>query len=197
MNSPVINGYQNKESWNLEIGGRSPCNLKTEMVINASGFNSINVAKKLGVSIDLDSLFFIGHYYQYNGKNPFNHLIYPVPDIFGLGIHTSLDLSGKIRFGPDAELIQEYKYSFNDSEERRRSFIQSISTYFPKFNPDLMTPDFVGIRTRSEMNHNDADFSILFEEDHGLSGLVNLANIESPGLTSSLAIANYVSKRLL
>jgi L-2-hydroxyglutarate oxidase LhgO len=197
MDAPIIDGFQDRDSWKLEIGGRSPCLLKADLIINAAGFNSLALSRKLGVKIDQKTLFFIGHYYQYNGANPFNHLIYPLPDKYGLGIHTSLDLSGKIRFGPDAELIEEYKYIFNDSAERREDFSKSISQYFPNFDPKLMAPDFVGIRTRSEMNHHDSDFSILFDDDHGLKSLVNLTNIESPGLTSSLSIANFISKRLL
>ena len=137
-----------------------------------------------------------GHYYKYHGKNPFKHLIYPVPEKHGLGVHTSSDIQNSLRFGPDAEVVKEPNYFFESSKERRRKFIESISKYFNGFDSDLLGDDFCGIRARIGKSHKESDFSILTKDDHGIEGLINIAGIESPGLTSSLSIAKYVSRRL-
>jgi len=194
--SPVIDGKYHGGKWILEIKGTPSYSLTSDLVINAAGFNSINLAKKFGV-LDLPKPIYVkGHYYKYNGKNPFNHLIYPVPEEQGLGVHTSTDMSNTLRFGPDAEIIGSPNYIFDNSQKRAQAFIDSISKYFKDFNSELLVEDFCGVRVRLGETHNTSDFSIQFPENHGYDGLINLAGIESPGLTSSLAIAKYVAQRL-
>jgi len=194
--SPVINGVQSGKRWNLEIGGLSPCIVHCDLVINAAGFNAIKLAQKFGIKDLPDPIFVKGHYYKYHAKNPFKHLIYPLPHKHGLGIHTSTDMANTLRFGPDAEIIKKPNYMFSSNKKRAEKFSESISIYFRGFNQDLLEQDFCGVRVRLKEDHNSSDFSILFPEHHGLDGLVNLAGIESPGLTASLALANYVADRL-
>ncbi len=194
--SRVIDGKYHGGKWILQIKGASSYSLTSKLVINAAGFNSIDLAKKFGV-LDLPkSIYVKGHYYKYNGKNPFSHLIYPVPEQQGLGIHTSTDMSNLLRFGPDAEIIDSPNYIFDNSQKRATAFIDSISKYFKDFNSELLVEDFCGVRVRLGETHNTSDFSIKFPENHGYDGLINLAGIESPGLTSSLAIAKYIVERL-
>ena len=194
--SKVLNGEHTGRYWQLEVEDEDRYVINSDVVINASGYNSIELAKKLGLS-DLPKMTYVkGHYYKYHGKNPFKHLIYPVPEKHGLGVHTSSDIQNSLRFGPDAEVVDEPNYIFQSSTERKLKFIESISKYFDGFKSDLLAEDFCGIRARIGQSHKGSDFSILLSEDHGIEGLVNIAGIESPGLPSSLAIAKYVSERL-
>ena len=170
-----------------------------DYLINAAGIFASDVANTIE---DLDKKYVPktylakGNYFSLNKKLPITHLIYPVPEKHGLGVHTSSDIENSLRFGPDAEVVEEPNYIFDSSEERRSRFIESISKYFKGFDSELLGEDFCGIRARIGNSHKGSDFSILFREDHGIEGLINIAGIESPGLTASLAIARYVSMKL-
>ena len=188
----VINGQYNGNKWELEIGGQDAYVINSEIIINASGYNSLDLAKKFGLNNLPETTYIKGHYYKYHGSNPFNYLIYPLPEKHGLGVHTSSDVEKSLRFGPDAEVVDEPDYYFDATEERFSRFIESIGKYFKGFDSALLKEDFCGIRTRIGATHKSSDFSILFEKDHGLEGFVNVAGIESPGLTSSLSLAKYV-----
>lgn len=191
-NAPFIKGKRNMNRWRIEIGGLSPCYVDCDYLINATGFNSINIGRQLGISDLKDPYYVLGHYYSYSGSSPFNRLIYPIPTAGGLGIHSTMDLYGKTRFGPDSELIEKYDYKFLDSNNRKKKFNDSIKKYFPKFNLEKLMPDYTGIRTRLAIKHSEADFSILSPKEHNIDGLINIAGYESPGLTASLAMARYV-----
>ena len=179
--------------WELTIEDENPFLIKTEILINAAGLESYNLAKKLGVKRLPKARFFIGHYYKYNGNNPFKRLIYPVPDESGLGIHSTSDLEGRLRFGPDAQEITDISYKFRDPDKRREIFMNSIKKYFINLKIENLQPDYTGIRIRLGETHFESDFLIRKESDKHLDGLINLIGIESPGLTSSLAIAKHVS----
>ncbi len=194
--SPVKDAAKEDKKWKIKVGGESPFEINSKILINSSGYNSVDLARQFGVK-SIPSLTFVkGHYYKYHGKNPFSHLIYPLPEKNGLGIHTSTDTANTLRFGPDAELIKKPDYIFNHSHERLLNFTESIKKYFEGFQEDLLHEDFCGVRARLGSSHNEADFSILFEENHGIHGLINLSGIESPGLTSALSIAKYVCKKI-
>lgn len=140
-----------------------------------------------------------GHYFSYQGKSPFSHLIYPIPDQnhSGLGIHATLDLSGQVRFGPDTDYIEKVDYSFShtNADVLKEKFSQSIKRYFPALDPQKLQPSYTGIRPKlSAANTPARDFMIQGQEAHGVTGLVNLLGMESPGLTASLAIADHVSE---
>jgi len=196
ISSPVSSGRHNGNEWELTINGDNSYIIHSDIVINASGSNSIDLAKRFGV-INLPQITYIkGHYYKYQGKNPFNRLIYPLPEKHGLGVHTSSDMENSLRFGPDAEVVSKIDYHFDSSKERFSKFTNSISKYFKGFDSSLLKEDFCGIRSRIGNTHESSDFSVLFERDHGITGLVNIAGIESPGLTSSLSIAKYVAEEL-
>jgi len=194
--SSVNDGYYNSNNWVLEVGGDDSYLINCDFVINASGYNSLDLAKKFGLDDLPENTFIKGHYYKYNGSNPFRHLIYPLPEKHGLGVHTSSDMQNSLRFGPDAQIVTDIGYYFDASEERFTNFSRSISKYFNGFDSALLQEDFCGIRTRIGSSHTTSDFSVLFSRDHGFEGFVNIAGIESPGLTSSLAIAKYVSEGL-
>ena len=136
-----------------------------------------------------------GHYFSYQGKSPFKQLIYPIPRDNGLGIHASLDMGGQLKFGPDTQYIEELNYDF--PEKLQEEFIKQISAYFPTVTIDKLQPAYTGIRPKLQgANDPFKDFVIQTSQEHQLNGLINLFGIDSPGLTSSLAIADYVAEKL-
>ena len=196
IDSPVLNGVFNGTSWDLDVGGSSNCIINCGLVINSAGFNAQMIATKFGLENVPSPVYVKGHYYKLLGKSPFNHLIYPIPNKFGLGIHTSLDMSNNLKFGPDAEVIDSPDYRFMGNAQRKEKFITSIASYLNDINIDLIQEDYCGVRVRLDPDHHLSDFDIQYPSDHGMTGLVNLFGIESPGLTSSLAIADTVSKKI-
>lgn len=139
-----------------------------------------------------------GYYYTLSGPAPFKHLIYPVPVEGGLGTHLTLDLQGRARFGPDVEWIDDLDYSFHDAEgTRRNSFESAVRRYWPDLKAGALEPGYTGIRPKISGKGQPArDFEIHGPETHGISGLVALYGIESPGLTAALAIGPYVASLL-
>jgi L-2-hydroxyglutarate oxidase LhgO len=136
-----------------------------------------------------------GHYFAYQSKSPFKHLVYPLPVDGGLGIHATNDLGGSVRFGPDVEWVDDIDYSFDDSRLER--FAASIRCYYPGLDSSRLVPAYTGIRPKlTGPGDVSADFVIESESEHGVRGLINLYGIESPGLTSSLAIGDYVNAKL-
>jgi len=132
-----------------------------------------------------------GHYFAYQGKSPFRHLVYPLPSGGGLGTHATNDLSGAARFGPDVTWVDCIDYEFDES--RKPAFVAAIKSYFPGLDKDKLTPAYTGIRPKLVGPGGAfADFIIQGEADHGVCGLVNLFGMESPGLTASLAVGEYV-----
>ncbi len=138
-----------------------------------------------------------GHYFYLSGKAPFRHLIYPAPSGAWLGIHLTLDMAGAARFGPDHVRVPGVDYAFDDEDERREVFYREVSRYWPAVRDFDLSPGYVGVRPKIYPEGAPvADFAIHGEAEHGLPDLVALYGIESPGLTSSLAIAEYVAERL-
>jgi L-2-hydroxyglutarate oxidase LhgO len=162
-------------------------------LINSAGHGAPQLAAAL--SADVPSGYYArGHYYGYRGRPPFSRLVYPVAEAGGLGVHVTVDLAGQVKFGPDVEWVQALDYRFDDS--RRQRFAAAIRRYFPALDADRLEPGYVGIRPKiSAPGEAAADFQIAGETDHGVPGLINLLGIESPGLTSALAIAEEVAGR--
>lgn len=138
------------------------------------------------------------HYYVLAGRAPFTHLIYPVPAEGGLGIHLTLDMAGQARFGPDLTWVDRVDYTFDDADGRRRAaFENAIRRYWPELPAGLLQPGYTGIRPKIHPPGTPtADFAIHGPSAHGIPRLVCLYGIESPGLTSSLAIAEDVARLL-
>ncbi len=136
-----------------------------------------------------------GHYCSVSGKPPFRHLVYPVPVSGALGIHATLDLSGAVRFGPDIEWVDSLNYTMPDHLPEK--FAGAIRSYWPGIDDRQLQPSYCGIRPKIHGPESGfADFIIQGKDDHGIAGLINLFGIESPGLTSSLAIAAHVAAML-
>ena len=174
--------------------------LSSKYVINSAGLYCEQVAKRIDGLAEqfIPALYWCrGHYFTYTGKSPFQQLIYPVPEAngVGLGIHGTLDLGGQLKFGPDTQYIDSLEYAV--SADLRSKFVQAIQRYFPNIDVEKLQPAYSGIRPKLQAPGAAAeDFCVQGESVHGVQGLVNLYGIESPGLTSSLAIAEHVTKLL-
>ncbi len=164
--------------------------LKSRLLINAAGLNAPNIANINRHIGKLECHYAKGHYYSLTGKSPFSALVYPVAESGGLGVHVTLDMAGQVRFGPDVCWVESEDYRFD--EVNREAFIQAIRAYYPSLDVRRLQPDYTGIRPKLAPQGIETDFLIEGESQHGTPGLVNLAGIESPGLTSSLAIAQHV-----
>lgn len=167
-------------------------------LVNAAGLGATALAAAIdGLPNDrVPRLYYgAGHYYTPRRKVPFTRLIYPLPQPGGLGVHLGFDLAGRARFGPDLRYRDTPDYAFDDSE--RHAFAEAVRQWWPVLADEDLQPDFVGLRPKlvGPGQHN-PDFVIQTEDAHGLAGLVNLFGIESPGLTSSLAIGEYVAASL-
>ena len=165
--------------------------LDANWVVNSAGLEAPNIARML--TSDAPAAYYArGRYYAYDGPSPFSRLVYPVAEAGGLGVHVTLDLGGQARFGPDVSWIDRVDYSFDDSQ--RQAFIKAIRRYFPGLDESRLHPGYTGIRPKIVPSGAPAaDFRIDGPAEHGVSGLVNLLGIESPGLTASLAMAQAVA----
>jgi len=192
--SPVAGGRLAGEGIELTVGGDAPMTLSARTVVNSAGL----FAQTVAASIDgLDpasvppSYFAKGNYFSLAVRAPFTHLIYPAPEAAGLGVHLTLDLGGQAKFGPDVEWVEEISYDVDPA--RCLGFYAAVRRYWPELPEDSLRPAYSGIRPKIQAPGEPArDFMIQGPADHGVKGLVNLYGIESPGLTSSLAIADAV-----
>jgi L-2-hydroxyglutarate oxidase LhgO len=190
--SPVLRGEHIRGRLILDVGGVSMCQIRASVVVNASGLESTKVARSLGSYAIPETPrqgFAKGNYFSLIGTPPFNRLIYPVPEEGGLGIHLTLDLQGRARFGPDVEWTNEVTYDVDVA--RKEKFVNAICTYWPNCDASMLNPDYSGVRPKIGSN-SVADFVIQGPGDHGIPELINLYGIESPGLTSCMSLAEEV-----
>lgn len=198
LGSPVLGGAVTGDGILLKVGGAEPMQLLCRSVVNCAGFHAQATARAIhGVpEATIPATYYaIGHYYTLAGKSPFNRLVYPVARADWLGVHVTLDLGGQVKFGPDFGWIDRVDYRFD--ERRTAAFYQSIRRYYPELAEGALQPGYTGIRAKiAGPGEPVPDFVISGPKDHGVPGLVSLYGIESPGLTSSLAIADHVRDRL-
>lgn len=164
-------------------------------LINSAGLDAVSLLQRLEgypASRLRTAHFAKGSYFVCHGVRPFKRLVYPMPNEAGLGVHATLDLDGATRFGPDVEWVDQCNYQVNS--RRGESFYAAIREYWPTLPEGALQPGYAGIRPKLVgADAKAADFVIESEKDHGVTGLVNLLGIESPGLTSSLALAQLVT----
>lgn len=196
--SPVLSGAVTPEGILLQVGGAEPMALLCNTVINSAGFHAQAVARSIaGIAPETipPTFYAIGHYYTLTGKSPFNRLIYPVARQDWLGVHVTIDLGGQVKFGPDFDWIDHIDYRFDESREQ--AFYHAIRRYYPGLDEGTLQPGYTGIRPKIHGPKDPApDWMIQGPRDHGVRGLVNLYGVESPGLTSSLAIGDYAAELL-
>jgi L-2-hydroxyglutarate oxidase LhgO len=179
-----------------DAGGAAPMSLECRLLINAAGLGASAVARSIdGMPIDLIPPAYLakGNYFSCSARAPFSHLIYPVPEPGGLGVHLTLDMAGQARFGPDVEWVDAIDYAVDPARAER--FYPAIRRYWPTLPDGALMPSYSGIRPKIVPPAVAVqDFLIQGPREHGVDGLINLFGIESPGLTSSLAIADYVAE---
>lgn len=198
LRTSFLNAKKKKSKFIISCLAEEEFTIESKYLINCSGLSNELTLKNID-DFPKDKIYknyyAKGHYFKYSGKAPFSNLIYPVSGQHSLGIHVGFDLAGGMRFGPDVEFVNEIDYSFNESLKSK--FIESISQYWPEINSTKLYPDYTGIRPKiTKPNETMKDFSIQTYVDHGIKNLINLQGIESPGLTSSLAIGKFVKNLL-
>ena len=200
FHTPMLGGRVLPEGgFELAFGGPDAMSLTCDVLINASGLHAPSLARRLeGVPSNSIPPEYLckGSYFTLQGRAPFSRLIYPVPQHAGLGVHLTLDLGGQAKFGPDTEWIDQENYDIDP--RRGDGFYAAVRSYWPDLKDGALLPGYTGIRPKiSGPSEPAADFMISGPEAHGVAGLVNLFGIESPGLTSSLAIAEETLSRLV
>jgi len=173
--------------------------LSARAVVNAAGLHADRVARALPAlpQVTIPTLRYAkGNYFVYSGKSPFRRLVYPLPEPGGLGVHATLDLAGRTRFGPDVEWSDTIDYSLDGSRAER--FYAAIRRYWPGLEDGTLHPGYVGIRPKLVgPGEPAADFMIVVGDTTGGGRIAHLFGIESPGLTACLAIGEHVRERLL
>ena len=179
----------------VKTAGESATEIEARFVVNSAGLGAVDLLRHIEAYPQdrIPTMHLArGNYFTVAARSPFRHLIYPVPHAAGLGIHATLDLGKRVRFGPDVEWIDQVDYSVNAA--RAPTFYAAIRRYWPALADGALMPDYTGIRPKLHgPGEPQPDFRIETAADHGLVGLVNLLGIESPGLTSALAIGDYVA----
>lgn len=200
FHAPVRRARRESDGLVLEIGGPDPMTLGCRLLVNAAGLSAPALARGIdGMPRDKipQPYFAKGSYFACTTRVPFSHLIYPAPVAGGLGIHLTLDLAGQGRFGPDIEWLDVSEVSALDygvDPARAARFYTAIRRYWPQLPDGALIPAYSGVRPKIVPPAvASQDFVIQGEAGHGVGGLINLFGIESPGLTSSLAIAEHVA----
>ena len=189
---------QTPSGWTVHLFNQGEkLSIQCRWLINAAGLHANKLAQMYQTDVP-DLHLCRGLYFSYSAKSLFKHLIYPVPEknTVGLGIHATLDLAGQVKFGPDTHYLDTIDYTFpagSTLSDTKQQWIAAIQRYFPDIETERLTPSYAGIRPKlSAAGEAAKDFTIEGPVQHKLNNLIHLLGIESPGLTSSLAIARYV-----
>ena len=192
FHAPVLAGTVAGRTIQLRTGGIESAELEADLVVNAAGLGAWDLSASLsGLHATIPPKFLAkGNYFSLSGTRvAFNHLVYPVPEPGGLGVHLTLDLAGQARFGPDVEWVDRIDYAVDP--ERGRRFYAAIRRYWQGLPDGALQPAYSGIRPKTAAT-GQPDFVIQGPQDTGHRGYIALYGIESPGLTASLAIAEHV-----
>lgn len=190
--TPVERVERQAGRWRVRFAGSDAGTLDFDAVVNCAGLSAQTVARACA-DYPLDRIpplvLCKGNYFSYASRPAFSHLIYPVPVDGGLGVHVTLDLAGRMRFGPDVEWIETENYDVDP--QRAQFFYARIRSYWPGLPDDTLSADYCGIRPKlTGPGAPAADFVIDGPDAHGLPGLIHFFGIESPGLTASLSLAD-------
>jgi len=197
LNSPLARAECAQEA--IILIAEDGTELQAKSVVNAAGLHAQSLARRFAGLADNHvppSHYAKGNYFTLSGRSPFSRLIYPVPEAAGLGVHLTIDLGGQAKFGPDVQWVSAPDDLVVDPA-RGEAFYAEVRKYWPVLQDGALIPGYAGMRPKIQAPDEPArDFLIQGPDVHGVPGLVNLFGIESPGLTSSLAIGNYVGRLL-
>ena len=201
FHTPVTGARVVTDGFEADLGGATPMTLACRTLVNAAGLGAWDLARRIvglpPTAVPVQWLAKGNYYALSNGRAPFRHLIYPVPEDGGLGVHLTLDLAGQARFGPDVEWLPPGPWDYTVDPERAAGFYEAIRRYWPALQDGALVPAYCGIRPKlSGPGRPAADFRVEGPRAHGVSGLVNLFGIESPGLTCCLQLADLVLTEL-
>ncbi len=201
LQSPVFGARRVADALEVEVGGRTRVQVPVRNLVNCAGLRAIALAARIdGPAARCAPQLHRckGSYFALAGEAPFRHLVYPLPDRAGLGVHLTLDLAGRARFGPDTEwLAATAPDDYGVDAARADAFAAAVRRYWPGLRDSALVPAYAGIRPKIVARGEPAaDFAIAGPEQHGQRGVVHLFGIESPGLTAALAIADEVVRRL-
>lgn len=196
LNAPVVSGRVLPAGIELTAGGKERTRIQARTVVNAAGLGAQKVARTIeGIRSESvpGQVLTRGCYFVLSGPSPFSHLIYPLPDANHKGtVHVSLDMGGQLRFGPDSEPVDSIDYTVDPG--RAPYFYRAARLFWPGLKDGDLVPGYAGIRPKlNDGRASDNDFVVQGADIHGVDGLINLYGIESPGLTSSLAIGEHVA----
>ncbi|WP_024507409.1 NAD(P)/FAD-dependent oxidoreductase [Bradyrhizobium sp. ARR65] len=196
FHTPLLRARVKGDRIEIDAGGDAPMTLECSLLINSAGLSAPEIARRIeGMPQELVPTPYLakGNYFSCSARAPFSRLIYPVPEPGGLGVHLTLDMAGQARFGPDVEWVDHIDYAVNPARAER--FYPAIRKYWPTLPDGALMPSYSGMRPKIvPPSVAVQDFVIQGPRDHGVGGLINLFGIESPGLTSSLAIADHVGE---
>lgn len=195
FNSPVLGGRATGDRVELTIGGEETTTLRCRLVVNSAGLHAPALARSIaGMPSQMvpREHYAKGNYFSLAGRSPFARLIYPVPVPGGLGVHLTIDLGGQARFGPDVEWVETLDYAVDPA--RADGFYAAVRKYWPALRDGTLLPGYSGIRPKiTPKGAPGQDFVIQGPAAHGVTALVNLFGIESPGLTAAIALADYLA----
>jgi L-2-hydroxyglutarate oxidase LhgO len=198
LNTTVTGGEVTESGFILNVAGDAPSQISCTRLINAAGLGAQDFSRHLR-GLDPATIppqvLAKGNYFSLNGKQPFSMLIYPLPSLGSSGLHAFCDLGGRVRFGPDVEWVDHIDYSVDPA--RAALTAEAVRRYWPALPDGALQPDYCGIRPKiARGSPHDTDFVVHGPRDHTIPNLIALYGIESPGLTASLALADYVAELL-
>ena len=199
--TPLHSGAVETGHVRLETGGASPATIRARTVVNAGGHHAIKIAAAIDGphTAGLPQPHYVkGSYFTIQGHTPFSRLIYPMPTSSSLGLHLTIDMAGRGKLGPDAEWLPDDArppFDYRVDPARAKLFHAEVTRFWPGLTIERLSPDYAGVRPKLvPQGAPSGDFRIEGPETHGSAGLINLLGIESPGLTSSLSIAEHVAE---
>jgi L-2-hydroxyglutarate oxidase LhgO len=197
--TPVTGLRRENGDFVIGTGGDEPSQITAKLLINSAGHGAPDIARLLGdfprQMLPVQA-YAKGNYFSLLGRQPFSRLIYPTPEAAGLGVHATVDLAGRVRFGPDVEWVASDQ-DLQVDPARAASFYAAIRQYWPALPDDALVPDYAGIRPKIHREGEPMpDFRVEGPADHGVPGFVTLFGIESPGLTAAMAIGSEVARKL-
>lgn len=193
--SPAVGGQVTSVGVEIDVGGESVMTLAADLVVNSGGLYADQIARSIA---GLDPKFIPalrpakGQYFVYSGKAPFSRLIYPLHTADSQGIHYTRDLGGQARLGPDIRWDAPLG-DYTVDESRLENFVRDVSRFWPDLDPSRLNPGYAGQRPKATGPGEEGDFLIYGPKTHGTPGYIGLYAMESPGLTSCLAIGDFVA----